>query len=104
MTATTAAGGPLSAVLRAFDEGVHSLDEVAGRCDLSPEVVRACVDHLVRTGHLEAGELAVGCPPGGCGSCASGTADGAARCGAPGPSTRRAGSVLVTLTVRRRGA
>ncbi len=98
---TTAAGGPLTAVLRAFDDGVHSLDEVARRCDLSIDVVRASVDHLVRIGRLEAKELAVGCPSGGCGSCASGTEDGDAGCGAPGPSEGRSGPVLVTLSVRR---
>lgn len=93
--------GPLSAVLGAFSEGVHSLDEVAGRTGLSVDVVRACVDHLVRVGRLEAEQLAVGCPSGGCGSCASGTAGGTAGCGAAGPSDGRSGPVLVTISVRR---
>jgi len=104
VSTTTASGrGPLSAVLLAFDDGAHSLDEVAHRCDLSIDVVRAAVDHLVRMGRLEARELAVGCPPGGCGSCATGTARGTAGCGAPGPSDGRSGPVLVTLSVRRPG-
>jgi hypothetical protein len=96
------AAGPLTAVLAAFDAGAHSLGEVATRCDLPLDTVRASVDHLVRMGRLEAKELAVGCPTGGCGSCASGTDDGAAGCGSSAPSSRRSGPVLVALSVRRR--
>ena len=96
------AGGPLTAVLAAFEAGAHSLGEVATRCDLPLDTVRASVDHLVRMGRLEAKELAVGCPTGGCGSCASGTDDGAAGCGSSAPSSRRSGPVLVALSVRRR--
>ncbi len=101
--ATTSGRGPLSAVLAAFDAGVHSFDEVAQRCGLSVDVVRASVDHLVRMGRLQARELAVGCPSGGCGSCASAASDGTAGCGAPGPSAGRSGPVLVTISVRRPG-
>jgi FeoC-like transcriptional regulator len=93
--------GPLTAVLEAFDAGAHSLDEVAARSELPLGTVRACVDHLVRLGRLEATQLAVGCPSGGCGSCASGTRDGSAGCGSSAPSGRRAGPVLVALSVRR---
>ena len=96
------AAGPLTAVLEAFEGGAHSLGEVATRCDLPLDTVRASVDHLVRMGRLEAKELSVGCPTGGCGSCASGTDDGAAGCGARAPSSRRSGPVLVALSVRRR--
>jgi hypothetical protein len=88
-------------VLAAFADGAHSLDEVARRSGLSLDVVRASVDHLVRTGRIEARELAVGCPDGGCGSCASGQVDGSAGCGSSGPSARRSGPVLVTLSLRR---
>jgi FeoC like transcriptional regulator len=95
------AAGPLTAVLAAFEAGAHSLGEVATRCDLPLDTVRASVDHLVRIGRLEAKELAVGCPTGGCGSCASGTDDGAAGCGSSAPSRRRSGPVLVALSVRR---
>ena len=95
------AGGPLTAVLAAFDAGAHSLDEVAGRCDLPLDTVRACVDHLVRMGRLEAKQLAVGCPSGGCGSCASGADDGTAGCGSSAASGRRSGPVLVAISLRR---
>jgi len=97
-----ATGGPLSAVLAAFAEGAHSLAEVAVRCDLPLDTVRASVEHLVRMGLLEAKELAIGCPPGGCRSCASGADDGSAGCGSSAPSVRRPGPVLVALSVRRR--
>jgi hypothetical protein len=93
--------GPLSAVLEAFRSGAHSLAEVGARSGLSPEMVRAAVEHLVRVGRLEAKELAVGCPTGGCGSCASGTPQGTAGCGAPRPSGRRSGPVLITIGLRR---
>lgn len=95
-------GGPLSAVLGAFEAGALSFDEVSTRCDLPLDTVRACVDHLVRLGRLDARELAVGCPSGGCGSCASGAGDGSAGCGSGGSSTRRPGPVLVTISVVRR--
>lgn len=93
--------GPLTAVLAAFDDGAHSLGDVATRCGLPLDTVRASVDHLVRMGRLEANELAIGCPSGGCRSCASGT-DSGAGCGSTGPSSRRSGPVLVTITLRSR--
>ncbi len=102
MSASSPVRGPLTAVLEAFDAGARSLDEVADRSDLPLDTVRACVDHLVRMGRLQANELAVGCPGGGCGSCASGTADGTAGCGSSGPSRRRSGPVLVALSLARR--
>lgn len=101
-TATRGAGGPLSAVLAALDDGARSLHDVATRCDLPLDTVRASVGHLVRMGRLETEELATGCPAGGCGSCASGAADGSARCGSGAPSTRRPGPVLVTIARARR--
>ncbi|WP_052462602.1 FeoC-like transcriptional regulator [Nigerium massiliense] len=94
--------GPLHQVLDAFEAGVSSKAEIAQRTGLSADVVDASVDHLVRMGRIEARELAMGCPGGGCSSCASGTADGAPGCGASGPSAKRSGPALVTLTLRRR--
>lgn len=94
-------GGPLTAVLDAFESGASSLAEIESRTGLSHGIVEASVDHLVRLGHLEAKELAMGCPSGGCGSCASATVDGAPGCGASAPSPSRQGPVLVALTLRR---
>lgn len=95
--------GPLTQILAAFQAGATSLAEVAARTGLADDLVRAGVDHLVRTGRLEAKELAQGCPGGGCGSCASGTPTGTAGCGAAGPNPHRGGPVLVALSVRRPG-
>ena len=92
---------PLRAVLSAFAAGAWSLDDIGLRTGLSGDVVRDAVDHLVTTGRIEAKALAVGCPGGGCGSCASGHDDGTPGCGASGPSRRRTGPVLVQLTLRR---
>lgn len=92
--------GPLRRVLAAFEDGAGSLDQVAATTGLSRETVSAAVDHLVRLGRIDAKQLSMGCPSGGCGSCASGT-NGAPGCGAAGPSSERRGPVLVTLTLRR---
>ncbi len=89
-------------MLDAFAVGAVSLDEVARRTGLARDAVDAAVDHLVRMGLIDAKELSLGCPSGGCGTCASGAADGAPGCGAPAPSATRRGPVLVTLTVRHR--
>ena len=91
---------PLSAVLAAFESGAATLADVGSATGLSRDVVDASVAHLVRLGRLNAAELAVGCPSGGCGGCAS-AVGGEPGCGAPGPSRRRSGPALVALTVRR---
>lgn len=93
--------GPLTRVLAAFEAGAGSLADIAERTGLGADVVEAAVDHLVRLGRIEASTLGVGCPGGGCGSCASGHADGSAGCGAAGPSASRRGPVLVSLRLRR---
>lgn len=92
--------GPLSQVLEAFQGGASSIAEVADGTGLDDGMVRACVDHLVRVGRLDAKELSIGCPSGGCGHCASGTEEGTPGCGASGPSRTRSGPVLVELRLR----
>ena len=94
---------PLTAVLQAFAEGASSLDEISLRTALARDVVQASVEHLTRMGRIEAKELSMGCPSGGCGGCASGHADGSSGCGADGPSVDRRGPVLVQLSLRRPG-
>lgn len=93
---------PLSAVLAAFTAGAGTLAEVARGTGLDRDVVEAAVEHLVRTGRLEAGTISAGCPAGGCGSCASGDGDRPG-CGSSGPSAARSGPVLVTLGLSHRG-
>ncbi len=89
---------PLTSVLKAFEAGCGTLDEVARSTLLDRDVVGAAVEHLVRIGRLHAGVLSVGCPDGGCGSCASGSS-AAPGCGSVGPSATRSGPVLVALSL-----
>lgn len=91
--------GPLSAVLSAVASGVGTTAEISERTGLGRDTVSAAIDHLVRTERLTAGELALGCPSGGCGTCAS-AVEGAPGCGASAPSPTRTGRALVTLTLR----
>jgi hypothetical protein len=93
--------GPLSAVLSELEAGTPTLAEIVRRSGLEESMVRAAVDHLVRSGRVESRELSMGCPASGCGGCASAADGGAAGCGLPSPMPgRRAG--LVTLTLSRR--
>jgi hypothetical protein len=93
--------GPLSTVLAQMQAGAPTVAEIVRRSGLEDSVVRAAVDHLVRSGRVESRELSMGCPASGCGGCASATDDGAPGCGLPSPVPgRRAG--LVTLTPTRR--
>ncbi|MDR1212587.1 MAG: FeoC-like transcriptional regulator [Propionibacteriaceae bacterium] len=62
--------GPVTSVLEAFELGLRSTDQIARRSGLSLDLVQAVIDHLVRSGHLEATALASGCPATGCAGCA----------------------------------
>lgn len=93
--------GPLSTVLAQMHAGAPTVAEIVRRSGLEDSVVRAAVDHLVRSGRVESRELSMGCPASGCGGCASATDDGAPGCGLPSPVPgRRAGLVTLTLTRR----
>ncbi|HET9657154.1 MAG TPA: helix-turn-helix domain-containing protein [Kineosporiaceae bacterium] len=104
-------GGPLRAVLAAFEAGAGSPAEIAARTGLDRAVVSAAVDHLVRTGRVRAERLASGCPEGGCHGCASvASAPGGTGPGGSGPACgsghgtpadpSRRGPVLLTLARR----
>nr|WP_300143490.1 FeoC-like transcriptional regulator [Propionicimonas sp.] len=93
--------GPLSLVLAEIESGTSTLAEMARHSGLDETVVRAAVDHLVRSGRLEARELAIGCPPSGCGGCAMAADDKTPGCGASAPAAGRR-PALVTLTLTRR--
>ena len=95
------ARSPLRAVLDAFSGGASTLDDVAAMTGLPRDVVDAGVEHLVRVGRLSSSTLTMGCPSGGCGSCASG-ASGTPGCGAAAPGPARSGPVLVALSLSRR--
>ncbi len=92
--------GPLRAVLDALGQGRHTRADLARATGLSPDVVDAALEHLVRIGRVRAEHLGGGCPSSGCGGCASGRADASAGCGAPGPASSR-GPIALTLVERR---
>lgn len=71
---------PLSAVLAQVAQGTPTVIEMARNTGLEEGLLRSALDHLVRTGRLEAHELPIGCPPAGCGACSSSSA-----CAGPTP-------------------
>ena len=73
--------GPLSLLLDAVSSGCRTLPALVVRTGLSPDVVRTGLDHLVRSGRLEARAITAGCPAGGCGSCALASKSGGCRMG-----------------------
>lgn len=85
--------GPLTLVLAEVEAGTATVPEMARHAHLDEQVVRSAIDHLVRTGRLQASPLAVGCPEGGCGGCAQSSGCGSASAG---------GRALVTLSLTRR--
>ena len=93
--------GPLTTVLAEMQAGTPTVAEIVRRSGLEDSVVRAAVEHLVRSGRVESRELSMGCPASGCGGCDSANDDGAPGCGLPSPVPgRRAGLVTLTLTRR----
>ena len=91
--------GPLSAVLAEVAAGTPTVAAMAVRTGMDEAVLRAAVEHLVRAGRLDSRELAVGCPPSGCGGCASGGAGGG--CDRPAAvEGRRPGLVMLSLARR----
>lgn len=66
---TTPATTPLRSVLAAFTAGATSRDALCRITGLPRDVVDAAIDHLVRTGRIEASTLSTGCADGGCGGC-----------------------------------
>lgn len=79
--------GPLREVLDCVDSGALTVAEIVDRTHLPKETVQAALEQLRRLGRLTAEALPAGCPPAGCGSCAT-------TCGA------RSGPVLVGLSRR----
>jgi hypothetical protein len=79
--------GPLSAVLAEVAAGTSSVPLMARHQGLDESVVRAALDHLIRSGRINRAELGTGCAPEGCSGCAL-----AKGCAAAGPR-------LVSLTL-----
>lgn len=85
--------GPLHQVLTEVTAGTPTLADISRRTGLSDDVVRAAVDHLVRTGRITTTELSLGCPDTGCGTCPSSSG-----CALPAAlGARRPGLVSLTL-------
>lgn len=74
-------GGPLRAVLAAIDDGALTANEIRRRTGLPHELIRSALEQLQRMGRLTAEQVAIGCPPAGCGSCALTTTCGPALVG-----------------------
>ena len=79
--------GPLTAILAAVEHGARTVPELAGQTGLSPEIVEAGIDHLVRAHRVRAASSLAFCPAVGCASCAFACADGG--CSAGGPAHDR---------------
>ena len=91
--------GPLRMVLAEVEAGTATLAQMARNCGLDETVVRAAVEHLVRSGRIEARELSMGCPTSGCGGCAVASDGGG--CGHPEVvAGRRPGLVMLSLNRR----
>ncbi len=75
--------GPLTSVLGAVDAGAVTVDEVIEHTLLSEDTVRAALEALERMGRVRAQTLTRGCPPAGCGGCASSAVAGGGCAGGP---------------------
>lgn len=62
---------PVTAVLAEINAGTASVVDLAARTGLAPDLVRAVVDRLVRTGRVAPWRPPSGCAPAGCADCAS---------------------------------
>ncbi|MBT8226575.1 MAG: hypothetical protein HKP61_18020 [Dactylosporangium sp.] len=76
---------PLRTVLRALEDGAPTLHAVRARTGLDETVVGAAIDLLVRTGHVGAERIMLGCS-GDCGGCPA-ASGGGSRCGSTGTGT-----------------
>jgi len=81
--------GPLSAVLAEVTAGTSSIPEMARHQGLEETVVRAALDHLVRSGRINRAALGSECGPDGCSGCPM-----VSGCSAAGPR-------LISLSVAR---
>ncbi|MCL2315995.1 MAG: FeoC-like transcriptional regulator [Actinomycetia bacterium] len=92
MSGAATAAGPLSLVLDAIQGGARTPPAIGVRTGLSLDVVRAVLEHLVRTGRLSTDSVSAACPGGSCRACALAGDCGAALVG---------GGALVRLRLAR---
>lgn len=64
--------GPLTLVLHALENNIRLIPQIARTTGLSPDLVTATVDHLVRTGRLQVVPLTSICTQSACQGCAKG--------------------------------
>lgn len=62
---------PLTAVLAEIEAGVRAVPDLAARTGLAPDLVRAVVGRLVRSGRVTGWSPSSECAPTGCRDCAS---------------------------------
>lgn len=60
----------LRSVLDAFVDGARTVDDIAGRTGLDPELVRVALDQLVALRLVDSAPLSGACPDDACGGCA----------------------------------
>ncbi len=60
----------LRTVLDAFVDGARTVDDIAERTGLDPDLVRVAIDQLVALRLVDSSPLAGACPDDACGGCA----------------------------------
>lgn len=92
-------GGPLRQIIYELERGTPTVDWIVRNTGLDAQVVRAGIDHLIRSGRVETRELAIGCPPVGCGGCAMAAPEGGPGCGLPSANSGRSAGVATLRLV-----
>lgn len=62
---------PVTAILAQYEAGVRSVPDLAARTGLTPDLVRAVTERLVRAGRVKPLAISSACAPIGCRDCAS---------------------------------
>ena len=62
---------PVTAVLTEIEAGVRSVPDLVSRTGLTPDMVRAVTDRLIRTGRVKPLVISSACAPTGCRDCAA---------------------------------
>lgn len=62
---------PVTAVLAQYESGVRSVPDLVARTGLTPDLVRAVTERLVRAGRVKHLVISSACAPTGCRDCAT---------------------------------
>ncbi|MEA4943628.1 MAG: hypothetical protein VB080_04230 [Propionicimonas sp.] len=71
MTTLSVAASPMTIILAEIEDGVSSVPGLVARTGLTPDLVRAVVDRLTRTGRVQKWVASSECAPTGCRDCAA---------------------------------